>query len=86
MWRPKVILTYKGRHFPQEALKPWEMEVQKPSTFLRYQYELNPERHRQARRGPRTLGDHCPNFEGVQTGGSQLCRVLANDLGLDIEK
>lgn len=35
-----VIVTYNKRDFPVTATEPWEVEVQGPSTFLRFQYDL----------------------------------------------
>ena len=37
-----VIVTYNRRDFPPPATEPWGIEIQGPSTFLRYQYDLNP--------------------------------------------
>ena len=30
-----LIVTYNRRHFPAASLRPWEIDVQGPSTFLR---------------------------------------------------
>lgn len=38
----KLIVTYNGKHFPQEALKPYDIEQQGPSTFLIGLYDLEP--------------------------------------------
>ena len=38
----QVIVTYNQRDFPVAATEPWGIEVQGPSTFLKYQYDLNP--------------------------------------------
>jgi hypothetical protein len=38
----QVIVTYNRRDFPAAATEPWGVEVQGPSTFLKYQYELDP--------------------------------------------
>jgi len=35
-----LIVTYNRRHFPAESIRPWEIEVQGPSTFLRGLYDL----------------------------------------------
>lgn len=39
----KVIVTYNQRDFPPSATSPWGVEVQGPSRFPRYQYDLNPQ-------------------------------------------
>ena len=36
-----LIVTYNKRHFPESALRPWEIEVQGPSGFLRGLYDLD---------------------------------------------
>ncbi len=38
----QVIVTYNKRDFPAAATEPWDIEVQGPSTFLKYQYDLDP--------------------------------------------
>ena len=38
----KLIVTYNGKHFPKEAMKPYEIEQQGPSTFLIGLYDLEP--------------------------------------------
>lgn len=38
----QVIVTYNKRDFPVTATEPWGIEVQGPSTFLKYQYDLDP--------------------------------------------
>jgi predicted nucleic acid-binding protein len=38
----QVIVTYNKRDFPPAATEPWGIEVQGPSTFLKYQYRLDP--------------------------------------------
>ncbi len=55
-----LIVTYNKRHFPVAATQPWDIEVQGPGTFLKYQYDLNPSAvidklHAQARNLGRTL-------------------------------
>lgn len=37
----ELIVTYNLRHFPPDALRPWAIEVQGPSTFLRGAYDLD---------------------------------------------
>ncbi len=37
----ELIVTYNGRHFPPAAMRPWGIEVQGPSTFLRGIYDLD---------------------------------------------
>jgi predicted nucleic acid-binding protein len=58
----QVIVTYNKRDFPAAATEPWGIEVQGPSTFLKYQYDLNPsivvdKLHAQARDLGRTLSE-----------------------------
>jgi predicted nucleic acid-binding protein len=36
-----LIVTYNRRHFPATSLKPWEIDVQGPSAFLRGLYDLD---------------------------------------------
>jgi hypothetical protein len=36
------ILTYNKRHFPADSVRPWDIEVQIPSSFLRGLYDLEP--------------------------------------------
>ena len=36
-----LIVTYNRRHFPAVSLRPWEVDVQGPSTFLRGLYDLD---------------------------------------------
>jgi hypothetical protein len=55
-----LIVTYNKRDFPAAATEPWDIEVQGPSTFLKYLYDLNPsgvidKLHAQARNLRRTL-------------------------------
>lgn len=55
-----IIVTYNKRDFPLAALERWEIEVQGPSTFLKFQYDLNPsvvidKLHAQAQNLGRTL-------------------------------
>jgi predicted nucleic acid-binding protein len=38
----ELIVTYNRRHFPAESVRPWEIEVSAPSTFLRELYDLAP--------------------------------------------
>jgi predicted nucleic acid-binding protein len=38
----QLILTYNKRHFPADSVRPWEIEVQSPSSFLRGLYDLEP--------------------------------------------
>ena len=38
----QVIVTYNKRDFPSAATDPWGIEVQGPSTFLKYLYDLEP--------------------------------------------
>src|SRR5258708_455519 len=55
-----VIVTYNKKDFPATATEPWGVEIQSPSTFLKYQYDLSPsvvvdKLHAQARNLGRTL-------------------------------
>ena len=36
----ELIVTYNRRHFPHDSVRPWNIEVQGPSTFLRGLYDL----------------------------------------------
>ncbi len=36
----ELIVTYNRRHFPNDSVRPWNIEVQGPSTFLRGLYDL----------------------------------------------
>ncbi len=38
----ELIVTYNRRDFPDASVRPWEIEVQGPSTFLRGIYDLEP--------------------------------------------
>jgi predicted nucleic acid-binding protein len=38
----ELIVTYNRRHFPAASIRPWEIEIQAPSTFLRGLYDLDP--------------------------------------------
>jgi predicted nucleic acid-binding protein len=40
--RSELIVTYNRRDFPDASVRPWEIEVQGPSTFLRGIYDLEP--------------------------------------------
>jgi predicted nucleic acid-binding protein len=35
-----LIATYNRRHFPIDSVRPWNIEAQGPSTFLRGLYDL----------------------------------------------
>jgi predicted nucleic acid-binding protein len=37
----ELVVTYNRRHFPDSSVRPWEIEVQGPSTFLRGLYDLD---------------------------------------------
>lgn len=37
----ELIVTYNRRHFPDASVKPWQIEVQGPSTFLHGLYDLD---------------------------------------------
>jgi predicted nucleic acid-binding protein len=36
----ELIVTYNRRHFPDDSVRPWNIEVHGPSTFLRNLYDL----------------------------------------------
>ena len=36
----ELIVTYNRRHFPLDSVRPWEIDVQGPSAFLRGLYDL----------------------------------------------
>jgi predicted nucleic acid-binding protein len=38
----QLVVTYNCRHFPAVSTRPWDIEVQAPSTFLRGLYDLDP--------------------------------------------
>lgn len=37
----ELIVTYNRRHFPPASVRPWEVNVEAPSTFLRCLYDLD---------------------------------------------
>jgi len=37
----ELIVTYNRRHFPVDSVRPWEIEVQGPSAFVRGLYDLD---------------------------------------------
>ena len=39
----QVIVTSNLRHFPEEALAPYDIEAQSPDTFLSHLYDLYPD-------------------------------------------
>ena len=41
--KAQVIVTFNLRHFPQESLSPWDVQVQHPDFFLTRLYERFPE-------------------------------------------
>ncbi len=83
----ETIVTYNKRHFPPEALEPWGIEVLGPSTFLRYQYDLNPaavvdKLHAQAR----NLGRSLPQLLKVlRVAVPAFVDAVVQDLGIRIE-
>ena len=42
--KAQVIITANLKHFPEEALSPWEIEAQHPDTFLVNLFDLAPEK------------------------------------------
>jgi predicted nucleic acid-binding protein len=84
----QVIVTYNRRHFPQASLDPWGIEIQGPSTFLKYLYDLNPDLvmdklHAQARNLGRSLAEQ---LKVLRRAVPSFVDVLAKDLGTEIEK
>ena len=84
----QVIVTYNKRHFPQAALEPWGIEVQGPSTFLRHQYDVDPDividkLQAQGENLGRSLSEQ---LRVLKRAVPSFVAVLANDLGIDIEK
>lgn len=41
--KAQVIITANLKHFPEEALNPWEIEAQHPDTFLIHLFDFAPE-------------------------------------------
>lgn len=41
--RADLIITSNLRHFPHEALRPYDMDVQGPDSFLLHQFHLAPD-------------------------------------------
>jgi predicted nucleic acid-binding protein len=83
----EMIVTYNKRHFPPEALEPWGIEVLGPSTFLRYQYDLNPaavvdKLHAQARNLGRSLPQQ---LKVLRVAVPAFVDAVAQDLGIRIE-
>jgi hypothetical protein len=84
----QAIVTYNSRHFPEASLEPWGIEVHGPSTFLKQQYDLNPDvvidkLHAQAANLGRSLSDL---LKVLRRAVPSFVAVLGNDLGVDIEK
>jgi len=84
----EVIVTYNRRHFPQSAVEPWGIEVQAPSTFLKHQFELNPEivtdkLHAQAENLGRSLSELLKVLKRAVPG---FVAVFANELGIDLKE
>ena len=82
-----VIVTYNKRDFPAPATRPWDIEIQGPSTFLRYQYDLNPsividKLHEQAR----DLGRALPEQLAVlRKAVPSFVDAICQDLGIALE-
>ncbi len=84
----QVIVTYNKRHFPQDALEPWEIEVQGPSTFLKGLYELDSDLvidklRAQADNLGRSLSEQ---LKVLKRAVPSFVAVIANDLRMDIEE
>ena len=83
----EMIVTYNKRHFPATALEPWGIEVLGPSTFLRFQYDLNPaavidKLHAQARNLGRSLPQQ---LKVLRAAVPSFVDVIVQDLGIRIE-
>jgi predicted nucleic acid-binding protein len=81
-----VIVTYNKRDFLPAATTPWEIEIQGPSTFLKYQYDLNPsvlidKLHAQARNIGRTLPEQ---LAVLRAAAPSFVDAICQDLGTDI--
>lgn len=81
-----VIVTYNKHDFPPSATEPWGIEVQGPSTFLKYQYDLNPsvvvdKLHAQARDLGRTLPEQLAILrKAVPSFVDTICQDLGTGL------
>lgn len=74
------------RHFPPVATTPWGIEIQGPSTFLKYQYDLNPsvvvdKLHAQAHNLSRTLAEQ---LAVLRPAAPAFVEAICQDLGIDI--
>lgn len=81
-----VIVTYNKRHFPPGATLPWRIEIQGPSTFLKYQYDLNPsvvvdKRHDQAHNLGRTLAEQLAVLRPAEP---MFVDAICIDLGVNL--
>ena len=81
-----VIVTYNKRDFAAGATEPWGIEIQNPSTFLKYQYDLNPsividKLHAQARNLGRTLPHQ---LAVLKKAVPSFVEVIYHDLGCDV--
>jgi predicted nucleic acid-binding protein len=81
-----VIVTYNKRHFPPAATAPFGIEIQGPSTFLKYQYDLNPsvvvdKLHAQAHNLGRTLAEQ---LAVLRPAAPMFVDAISLDLGVDI--
>jgi predicted nucleic acid-binding protein len=84
----QAIVTYNRRHFPQEALEPWGIEVQGPSTFLKGLYELDADLvidklQAQADNLGRSLSEQ---LKVLKLAVPSFVAVVAKDLRIDIEE
>jgi predicted nucleic acid-binding protein len=81
-----VIVTYNKRHFPPAATEPWGIEIQGPSTFLKYHYDLNPsvivdKLHAQANNLGRTLAEQ---LAVLRPAVPTFVDAIGLDLGINI--
>ena len=84
-----VIVTYNKRDFllPPAATEQWGIEIQGPSTFLRYQYDLNPsividKLHGQARDLKRDLLEQ---LAVLRKAVPSCVDTICQDLGIELD-
>ena len=80
-----AIVTYNKRHFPQDALEPWGVEIQGPSTFLKSLYELDADLVIEKLRAQAdNLGRSLPELlEVLKRAVPSFVAVVAKDLGIE---
>lgn len=70
----QVIVTFNLRHFPAEALAPYDIEAQHPDTFLEHLSDLDPEQMLGAVRAMAASTRHPP------LSASDILDILSRDL------